>query len=115
MVVIIAFPLSTPSPLQDQYGNYVIQHVLEHGRPEDKSKIVAEVRGKVLVLSQHKFARYGTFQMFVFLEIGFMHVVWCTSLNVVLCTFPTNSFSCLLKYPHFLMFNFRAVLYQEFV
>lgn len=44
-------------PLQDQYGNYVIQHVLEHGRPEDKSKIVAEVRGKVLVLSQHKFAR----------------------------------------------------------
>lgn len=43
--------------LQDQYGNYVIQHVLEHGRPEDKSKIVAEVRGKVLVLSQHKFAR----------------------------------------------------------
>ena len=46
--------LNTP---QDQYGNYVIQHVLEHGRPEDKSKIVAEVRGKVLVLSQHKFAR----------------------------------------------------------
>lgn len=44
-------------PLQDQYGNYVIQHVLEHGRPEDKSKIVAEVRGKVLALSQHKFAR----------------------------------------------------------
>ena len=44
---------------QDQYGNYVIQHVLEHGRPEDKSKIVAEIRGNVLVLSQHKFARYG--------------------------------------------------------
>ncbi|XP_059773578.1 pumilio homolog 1 isoform X11 [Balaenoptera ricei] len=40
----------------DQYGNYVIQHVLEHGRPEDKSKIVAEIRGNVLVLSQHKFA-----------------------------------------------------------
>ncbi|KAB1267248.1 Pumilio-like protein 2 [Camelus dromedarius] len=41
---------------QDQYGNYVIQHVLEHGRPEDKSKIVSEIRGKVLALSQHKFA-----------------------------------------------------------
>uniref|UniRef100_A0A674G997 Pumilio RNA binding family member 2 n=2 Tax=Taeniopygia guttata TaxID=59729 RepID=A0A674G997_TAEGU len=39
-----------------QYGNYVIQHVLEHGRPEDKSKIVSEIRGKVLALSQHKFA-----------------------------------------------------------
>jgi len=43
--------------VQDQYGNYVIQHVLEHGQPEDKSKIVTELRGKVLVLSQHKFAR----------------------------------------------------------
>uniref|UniRef100_A0A8K9XBU6 Pumilio homolog 1 n=1 Tax=Oncorhynchus mykiss TaxID=8022 RepID=A0A8K9XBU6_ONCMY len=42
----------------DQYGNYVIQHVLEHGRAEDKSKIVAEIRGNVLGLSQHKFARY---------------------------------------------------------
>lgn len=53
------FPLSSPLHclLQDQYGNYVIQHVLEHGRPEDKTKIVAEVRGKVLILSQHKFAR----------------------------------------------------------
>lgn len=46
------------SYFQDQYGNYVIQHVLEHGRPEDKSKIVSEIRGKVLALSQHKFARY---------------------------------------------------------
>lgn len=50
-------PISSHDILQDQYGNYVIQHVLEHGRPEDKSKIVAEVRGKVLALSQHKFAR----------------------------------------------------------
>ena len=42
---------------QDQYGNYVIQHVLEHGRLEDKMKIIQELRGKMLVLSQHKFAR----------------------------------------------------------
>jgi hypothetical protein len=48
--------------VQDQYGNYVIQHVLEHGRPEDKSKIVVELRGKVLLLSQHKFARLDWFQ-----------------------------------------------------
>lgn len=41
----------------DQYGNYVIQHVLEHGRMEEKSKIVSHIRGKVLPLSQHKFAR----------------------------------------------------------
>lgn len=43
--------------VQDQYGNYVVQHVLEHGRAEDKSKIVSVIRGKVLDLSQHKFAR----------------------------------------------------------
>lgn len=43
--------------VQDQYGNYVIQHVLEHGRAEDKSKIVSQIRGNVLGLSQHKFAR----------------------------------------------------------
>lgn len=42
--------------IQDQYGNYVVQHVLDHGNPEDKSKIMNSVRGKVLHLSQHKFA-----------------------------------------------------------
>uniref|UniRef100_A0A3B4BRR4 PUM-HD domain-containing protein n=1 Tax=Pygocentrus nattereri TaxID=42514 RepID=A0A3B4BRR4_PYGNA len=51
------YSVSSDALFKDQYGNYVIQHVLEHGRPEDKSKIVAEVRGKVLALSQHKFAR----------------------------------------------------------
>ncbi|KAM9353986.1 pumilio homolog 2 isoform 9-T10 [Pholidichthys leucotaenia] len=50
------YTVSRDALFKDQYGNYVIQHVLEHGRPEDKSKIVAEVRGKVLILSQHKFA-----------------------------------------------------------
>lgn len=28
----------------------------EHGNAEDKSQLIAAVRGKVLVLSQHKFA-----------------------------------------------------------
>lgn len=51
---------NTEQLVQDQYGNYVVQHVLEHGRPEDKSKIIHMVRGKVLNLSQHKFARSVT-------------------------------------------------------
>lgn len=61
--------------IEDQYGNYVIQHVLgnlkkkilfktvvnglsiaEHGKQEDKSKLIATVKGRVLVMSQHKFA-----------------------------------------------------------
>jgi Pumilio-family RNA binding repeat len=33
----------TEQLLQDQYGNYVVQHVLDHGKPEDKTKI-----GKIL-------------------------------------------------------------------
>lgn len=30
--------------------------VAEHGKQEDKSKLIASIKGKVLVLSQHKFA-----------------------------------------------------------
>jgi pumilio RNA-binding family len=46
----------TVSLVQDQYGNYVVQHLLEHGRPEDKHEIVRQLRGKIVQLSQHKFA-----------------------------------------------------------
>jgi len=42
--------------VQDQYGNYVTQHVLEHGNRKDKSAIVAKMKGQILPLSQHKFA-----------------------------------------------------------
>ena len=42
--------------IQDQYGNYVVQHILEHGRPDDKLKITNEMRGRVVQLAQHKFA-----------------------------------------------------------
>lgn len=38
-------------------GNYVIQHVLEHGKVEDRSRIISAISGRVLQLSQHKFAR----------------------------------------------------------
>lgn len=30
--------------------------IAEHGKPEDKSLLISAVRGKVLTLSQHKFA-----------------------------------------------------------
>lgn len=30
--------------IQDQYGNYVIQHVLKHGRPTDRGRLMREVR-----------------------------------------------------------------------
>eukprot|EP00753_Platysulcus_tardus_P019254 PLAT7084.4.p4 GENE.PLAT7084.4~~PLAT7084.4.p4 ORF type:complete len:141 (+),score=91.25 PLAT7084.4:36-425(+) len=40
----------------DQYGNYVVQHVLEHGRPHDRSELLPAIRRKLLRFSQHKFA-----------------------------------------------------------
>nr|XP_043620566.1 pumilio homolog 5-like [Erigeron canadensis]XP_043620567.1 pumilio homolog 5-like [Erigeron canadensis] len=41
---------------QDQYGNYVTQHVLKRGRPEERSQIVQKLAPHVVQLSQHKFA-----------------------------------------------------------
>ncbi len=34
----------------------LVQHVLEHGSPDDKSRIINSLRGRVAVLSAHKFA-----------------------------------------------------------
>jgi len=42
---------------KDQFGNYVIQHILEHGKhQEDKNRVIKSIKGKVLELSNHKFA-----------------------------------------------------------
>ncbi|CAN1231344.1 Pumilio homolog 2 [Linum grandiflorum] len=41
---------------QDQYGNYVVQHVLEHGKPHERSTIIKELTGRIVQMSQQKFA-----------------------------------------------------------
>ncbi|KAJ8750858.1 hypothetical protein K2173_016039 [Erythroxylum novogranatense] len=41
---------------QDQYGNYVTQHVLERGKPHERCEIVSKLLGHIIQLSQHKFA-----------------------------------------------------------
>ncbi|CAN6452663.1 unnamed protein product [Victoria cruziana] len=41
---------------QDQYGNYVTQHVLERGKPHERSQIINKLAGQIVQLSQHKFA-----------------------------------------------------------
>ncbi|KAL6194491.1 hypothetical protein ACLB2K_035575 [Fragaria x ananassa] len=41
---------------QDQYGNYVSQHVLERGKPHERSRIISKLSGHIVQLSQHKFA-----------------------------------------------------------
>ena len=46
----------TQSLVGDQYGNYVTQHVIEHGRPEDRGKIIDLVTEQLVNYSKHKFA-----------------------------------------------------------
>ncbi|KAK9715479.1 hypothetical protein RND81_06G167900 [Saponaria officinalis] len=41
---------------QDQYGNYVTQHVLEKGKPRERTQIIKNLHGQVVKMSQHKFA-----------------------------------------------------------
>ncbi|KAK4427498.1 Pumilio5 [Sesamum alatum] len=40
----------------DQYGNYVTQHVLERGRPSERRQIISKLSGKIVQMSQHKYA-----------------------------------------------------------
>ncbi len=42
--------------IQDQYGNYVIQHILEKGSPSDKSGLIIKIKPHLLPMSKHKFA-----------------------------------------------------------
>jgi len=42
--------------VQDQYGNYVIQHVLVNGHQKHKHIVLFKLKGQFLKLSQHKFA-----------------------------------------------------------
>ncbi|WOK94999.1 hypothetical protein Cni_G03704 [Canna indica] len=41
---------------QDQYGNYVTQHVLESGKPHERSQIISKLFGQIVQMSQNKFA-----------------------------------------------------------
>lgn len=43
-----------PTLTEDQYGNYVIQHVLEHGRTDDKKAIIVCIRDNILTFAQKK-------------------------------------------------------------
>ncbi|KAG6866930.1 hypothetical protein C0991_003846 [Blastosporella zonata] len=42
--------------MQDQFGNYVMQYVLEKGRLHDKTFVISKLTGQILTLARHKFA-----------------------------------------------------------
>ncbi|CAA3010844.1 Pumilio homolog 5 [Olea europaea subsp. europaea] len=41
---------------QDQYGNYVVQHVLERRKSYERSHIISKLSGRIVRMSQHKYA-----------------------------------------------------------
>ncbi|KNA13930.1 hypothetical protein SOVF_112030 [Spinacia oleracea] len=47
---------STSALAHDPYGNYVTQHVMEMGKPYQRSQIIHKLTGRFVQLSQHKFA-----------------------------------------------------------
>jgi pumilio RNA-binding family len=42
--------------MHDQYGNYVIQWILQNGSKPDRDVVINKAKGNVMVLSRHKFA-----------------------------------------------------------
>lgn len=55
-----SLPASRPQAIvqlaQDQYGNYVIQHILEFGRPGERDRVIDALAPHIVTLSQNKFA-----------------------------------------------------------
>jgi len=45
-----------PSLITDQYGNYVIQNVVEHGQARDRDRIFAVIKSNLVAYSRQKFA-----------------------------------------------------------
>ncbi|KAF7315723.1 PUM-HD domain-containing protein [Mycena indigotica] len=46
----------TSNLMQDQFGNYVVQSILENGLPRDRSSIITQLRGRMLSMARQKFA-----------------------------------------------------------
>lgn len=42
--------------LTSNIQNYVVQFVLENGRPEDRMLVISRLRGQMLHMAKHKFA-----------------------------------------------------------
>ena len=42
--------------VQDQYGNYVMQNLIERGNEKDRKAIIERLKDNICSLSKHKFA-----------------------------------------------------------
>ncbi|CAJ1360856.1 unnamed protein product, partial [Effrenium voratum] len=55
---------------KDAYGNYVVQHVLEHGRKEDKQRIIQTIRGQIADFSREKYSSNVVEKCFEIATVG---------------------------------------------
>jgi len=55
---------------QDQYGNYVIQHVLEHGTAAERLQIVTNLAPQIVAMSMHKFASNVVEKCLIFCSVA---------------------------------------------
>ena len=55
---------------QDQYGNYVIQHVLERGTAAERLQIVNNLAPRIVAMSMHKFASNVVEKCLIFCSIA---------------------------------------------
>ena len=53
---LMASPHVLDDLVRDQYGNYVVQHVIQYSRPADRATVLARVKRDLFVFAQHKFA-----------------------------------------------------------
>ncbi|KAL0957248.1 hypothetical protein HGRIS_001062 [Hohenbuehelia grisea] len=44
--------------MRHRFGNYVIQFVLEHGKPQDRSLVCAKIQGQIMTMAQDEFASH---------------------------------------------------------
>lgn len=42
------------SLMQDQYGNYVVQHLVAKGSEHYRTRLIHRIKGQVVPMSQHK-------------------------------------------------------------
>uniref|UniRef100_A0A914IGZ5 PUM-HD domain-containing protein n=1 Tax=Globodera rostochiensis TaxID=31243 RepID=A0A914IGZ5_GLORO len=56
---------NVPTLVTDKYGTFVIEHVIEHGLPEDRERIVRSLQGDIMKYSQDKFGCLVILKCFV--------------------------------------------------
>ncbi|RHY12353.1 hypothetical protein DYB26_007058 [Aphanomyces astaci] len=61
--------------VNDQYGNYVIQHVLKHGPPSERAALINRIYPDIVRLSHHKYASNVIEKCLLYASVGQLRVI----------------------------------------